>query len=245
MIKKFLSKNNKDKSSNDENGVSITNATPPQDKNNVDDKKTNVLSVSSNTSAAKNQSKVTAADTAKIKKIAGKDNAALRRFDKFWTLFSSLYAVITTSVFIAKGWISELAGYVLAGLLIFYILLFTIVVFMTYRRGYTDKSAKAVKYLKRFLKIFKSLTNITFLVLSAVSMAAVATGSLEDIKKWLIFIVTFMVAILQLALKLTKLFLHLYHRHIAKAYSVNVTRFVDGKQQKTTLKDKIHKTMYK
>ena len=121
-------------------------------------------------------------------------------------------------------------------ILVVYIIAFVFLVALTVK---DPKKAKLpIKYYKKGLKIFKAFANVVFLVLSAVSMAGIAGGGM-GIKEWIVFIATFMVAVVQLAIKVSLLVLNIVRRNLTSKYKVKVKRYVNGEEKKKKAVDVI------
>jgi len=159
-----------------------------------------------------------------------------------WTLLSTLYAIVSTCIFIAKGWVNDTFSLVLLIMLIVYIIIFIVLVCLTIRDP--KKTKASVALYKKLLSIFKAFANVVFLVLSAVSMAGLAGNSM-GLKEWVAFIVTFAVAIVQLGFKVSMLVFKYVRKGLTKHYKVKITRYVDGKKKKKNIVDSLEESTYK
>lgn len=173
---------------------------------------------------------------AEVEKEQDKKQSKVAKVSAIWTIISTIYAIITTCVFIANDWVNDTFSIVLLVILIVYIIAFVFLVALTVK---DPKKAKLpIKYYKKGLKIFKAFANVVFLVLSAVSMAGIAGGGM-GIKEWIVFIATFMVAVVQLAIKVSLLVLNIVRRNLTSKYKVKVKRYVNGEEKKKKAVDVI------
>ena len=180
---------------------------------------------------------------AEVEKEQAKKNKRLRAFNIAWAIISTIFAIISTSILLVKNWVDGAVSYVILAILIVYVIVFMILCALVYKRPDTNVSFTAYG---KTIKIFKALANIAFLVLTAMSMAAIVrqNGTLS-ISQWAIFIGNLLVATIKLVLKLASLIRYIINRRIAKNYSVRITRYVDGKKQQKTLSDRRTEKRYK
>lgn len=181
-------------------------------------------------------------ETAKQLAVIAKRKARLERVIFVWTIISTLYTIAATCWLIGSGWVERPTAYVLASILCIYILLFVIILVLSKKNP--DRSRKSLSYYRKFLKLFRTCANITFLILSAISMAGMAHEGLQSIQQWFLFTLTFAVAVFQLALKIALLILTFSRKRLGKRFSVEVSSFVNGKRKKT-LAHKISEKTYK
>ncbi|MDE5601881.1 MAG: hypothetical protein K2J16_05230 [Clostridia bacterium] len=166
----------------------------------------------------------------------------LRKLSAIWTLISTAYAIVSTCLFISRDWVSSTVSYVLIGILSVYILAFIALIVLVARNP--KKGTRAAKYYKTILKIFKTVINIVFLILTAVSMAGMAATNMSA-GKWFMFIMSFIVAFVQLAFKIVMLASKLARRWVAKRFKVKIENYKDGKRKKNTMLDSITERQYK
>ena len=157
-----------------------------------------------------------------------------------WTLFSALYAIGSTCAFIISGWVDGVVSYVLVGILTFYIIIFIALLILT--KDNKQKGKSGLKYFKTLIKLFKSLSGIIYIVLSAVSLFGVASFGFENLEKIIVFFATLFVAVVKFALKLTKFGIKLHHKRIGKKYDVKVSSYVDGESKKSITNKFIEKS---
>lgn len=166
----------------------------------------------------------------------------LRKLSAIWTLISTAYAIISTCLFISRDWVSSTVSYVLIGILSVYILAFIALIVFVARNP--KKGTRAAKYYKTILKIFKTVINIVFLILTAVSMAGMAATDMSA-GKWFMFVMSFVVAFVQLGFKIAMLALKIARRWVAKRFKVKIENYKDGKRKKNTMLDSITERQYK
>ena len=173
---------------------------------------------------------------AEVEKEQAKKNKRLRVFNAIWAIISTIFAIISTSILLVKNWVDGIISYVILAILIVYVLVFMVLCALVYKRPDSNVSFEAYG---KTIKIFKALANIAFLVLTAMTMAAMVkeNGTLS-ISQWAIFIGNAIIATIKLVLKFASLVRFIITRHVAKNYSVQVTRYVDGHEQHKTLADK-------
>ncbi len=172
----------------------------------------------------------------------GKHVKKLTIVSTIWSLISTAYAIVSTSMFLKNGWIEHELSYVLIVMLAVFGCIFVGLVALSFKKP--EKVKVPVKTYKTLLKIFKSFSNVAFLALSAISMAGIAGGGMSLVK-WIMFGATFFVAIVQLSLKIALLVLKTVRRSVAKHYKVKVNTYVNGRKQKQSLLDKLDEKSYK
>lgn len=175
-----------------------------------------------------------------------KQMSVLQKFSIVWSFITALYTIIATIAFIVSGWIESTLSYVLMAMLALYIIVFCVLLGLGSRKP--EKARVSAKIYRRLLSIFKTFANLVFLVLTAVSMAGLAgggVGSGTSMGEWLAFGATFLVAIVQLALKITKFILKATKHSLSRKYNVKVARFVNGEKQENRLSDKMTERRYK
>ena len=168
--------------------------------------------------------------------------STLRKLSAIWTLISTAYAIVSTCLFVSRDWVSSTASYVLIGILSAYILAFIGLVIFVIRNP--KKGTRTAKYYKTILKIYKVIINITFLILTAVSMAGMAATDMSA-GKWFMFIMSFVVAFVQLGFKLALLGFKIARRWVAKRFKVKIVNYRNGKKKKNTMLDGITERQYK
>ena len=177
-----------------------------------------------------------------VERELAKKNKRLRAFEIAWTIISTIFAIISTAILLTKNWVDGVVSYVILSILIVYVLVFIVLCAMIYRH---PDSGADIKIYGKAIKIFKALANIAFLVLTAMTMAAlVKENHTLNLAQWVIFFGNMIVAGVKLVLKIVSLVRYLLMRHTAKNYSIRVTRYVDGEQQKKTFMDKHEEKKY-
>lgn len=171
-----------------------------------------------------------------------KQMSTLQKFSIAWSFITALYTIIATIAFIVSGWIESTLSYVLMGMLALYIIVFCVLLGLSSKKP--EKARVSAKIYRRLLSIFKTFANLVFLVLTAVSMAGLASEE-SGFGGWIAFGATFLVALVQLALKITKFILKVSKHSMSRRYKVKVERYVNGEKQESTLGDRIKEKHYK
>ena len=161
-------------------------------------------------------------------------------FDEIWAIISTVFAIITTAILLAKNWVDGVLSYVILAVLCVYVLVFLVLCAFLYKK---PTSKIPLQTYGKIIKIFKALANIAFLVLSAMSLAGIAISDLSP-SKWLVLIGNFVFAGVKLGFALYSLGKLVVRRHVTKNYSVQVTRIVDGEVQKKTTGDRRYEKRY-
>ena len=169
--------------------------------------------------------------------------SVLSKISLVWTVISTVYAIVSTCLFVARGWVSGVASYVLVGVLSLYVIVFIVLIVLTVRNPKNCK--RNVGLYKKLLKIFKLTANVVFLVLTAISLASIAVVGLDGVFKWIAFILSFAVALVQLGLKVVLLVSKLARMSVARKFKVEVVSFVDGRKQKKNLRAKLEEKKYR
>lgn len=171
-----------------------------------------------------------------------KGMSVVQKLNVVWTIVSTIYAIVSTCMFVAKKWVDSSYAYALIPMLAVLIVTFAVLVALTFKDK--KKLQSNVKNYKKVLGIFKAFVNVFFLAITAVSMVGLAKGE-TSVGKWIVFGATFFVALVQLVLKITKFAMKLARKAVAKKFKVEVQRFVDGKKQKKTVADALNEQKYK
>lgn len=175
--------------------------------------------------------------------VSQRDKASkLSKLSAIWTLLSTAYAIVTTCLFVSRDWVSATVSYVLIAILSVYILAFIGLVVFVIRDP--KRGAKTTKTYKKVLMIYKAFINVVFLILTAVSMAGMAANSMS-VGKWILFVLTFIVAVVQLGLKLTLFISGLIRRRLVKKFKVTIENYKDGTKKKRTVRDVMIEKKYK
>ena len=180
---------------------------------------------------------------AQVEKEQAKNQKKLNRFEEVWAIVSTVFAIVSTAVLLAKNWVEGVLSYAILGILVAYILIFLVLCTMLVKK---PGSKLNIKVYGKTVKIFKALANIAFLVLAAMTMASmVKENNSFSVSQWLVFVGNALLAVVKLVLQLVSFVSYLSNRHIAKHYSVQVTRYVDGRQQKKTAGDRRTEKKYR
>ena len=172
-----------------------------------------------------------------------KKSSKISKISAIWTIISTIYAIVTTGIFIGRGWVSQIAAIVLLCILGVYICVFIVLVVVTFKDA--KGGATQVKMYKKTLGIFKAIANVVLLSFTAVSMVGMSLEGVDGVLKLIMFIVTFAVGVVQLGLKITLFVMKLIRIQIAKKFKVEFYKFVDGKRKKKSLALKIEESRYK
>ena len=172
-----------------------------------------------------------------------KKASLVNKLSAIWTLLSTVYAIASTCLFIAKGWLSDVTSIVLGCILGVYVCVFIVLAVMTCKD--VKGGAQRVKMYKKLLKIFKAVANVVLLSITAVSMVGMSLEGIDAVSKLVLFIITFVVAVIQLGLKVASLILKIVRVRVSKKFKVEIVRFVDGKKQKKSASAKLKESKYK
>ena len=163
-----------------------------------------------------------------------KGMSVVQKLNVVWTIVSTLYAIASTCMFVAKKWVDSIYTYILIPMLAVLVITFVVLVVLTFKDK--KKLKTNVKNYKKVLGIFKAFVNVFFLAISAVS--GIATGE-TSLVKWIVFGVTFFVALMQLVLKITKFVMKQVRKAVGKKFKVEIHKFVDGKKKKKSIADSV------
>lgn len=182
------------------------------------------------------QEEIAAAQAIVEQEEKDKGMSVVQMLNVVWTIVSTLYAIASTCMFVAKKWVDSIYTYILIPMLAVLVITFVVLVVLTFKDK--KKLKTNVKNYKKVLGIFKAFVNVFFLAISAVSMAGIATGE-TSLVKWIVFGVTFFVALMQLVLKITKFVMKQVRKAVGKKFKVEIHKFVDGKKKKKSIEDSI------
>ena len=198
--------------------------------------------IESNISARYTEDEIMNARAEVEKELARKDRY-LRRFDVAWTIISTIFAIVSTSILLAKNWVEGTISYIILALLIAYVVAFLILCAVIHKN---PDSKVSIKAYSKAIKIFKALTNLAFLVLTAITMVGILqSGEGFDLKMGVIFVGNAIVGIVKLVISIVSMVQYISRRHIAKHYSVKVSNFRDGEMQKKTASDRRKEKRYR
>ena len=182
------------------------------------------------------QEEVAAAEQLVQSEEKDKKMSAVQTASAIWTLICTLYSIVSVCMFVAKKWVDSIYTYILIPMLAVLVITFVVLVVLTFKDK--KKLKTNVKNYKKVLGIFKAFVNVFFLAISAVSMAGIATGE-TSLVKWIVFGVTFFVALMQLVLKITKFVMKQVRKAVGKKFKVEIHKFVDGKKKKKSIADSV------
>ncbi len=169
----------------------------------------------------------------------------LQKLGILWTFITTGYMICATISFIVEGFIDSTIMYVIIAALVVYLGAFIALIALSIQDA--KKVKTKLKTYKKLLAIFKAFSNIAMLTLTATTMAGLAQNAsgAPALVEWLMFGVTFFVAVVQCAIKLATFIISSSTRYVAKRYKVKVVNFIDGKVQKNSTKDKMTERKYK
>lgn len=176
---------------------------------------------------------------------APQERAEMTLFQKIstvWTFISAGYAIVSTCAFIIKGWVESVYAYALIPLLVLFVGVFIALIVMSVKNPQNSK--RNVKTYRKVLGIFKAFANVFLLSIGIVSMVGIATNQ-PNLAGWIMFGITFAVALVQLAFKVTMFILRCAKKSTAKKYSVEISTFKDGKKKRKSIADSIKENGYK
>lgn len=172
-----------------------------------------------------------------------KKNKRLRAFEIAWAIISTIFAIISTSILLTKKWVDGVVSYIILGLLIAHVMIFIVLCAFVYKH---PANTAGIKVYGKFVKIFKALANIAFLVLAAMTMAAIVKENKSlNFGQWVIFLGNMILAVVKLVIKIISLIRYFSLRHTAKNYSVKIERYVDGEAQQKTRADRRYEKKFK
>lgn len=159
-----------------------------------------------------------------------------------WTLASTIYLIVTTCIFISGNYVNKIYSIVLVSVMVAYVAAF--IALLVFAFNNPKKGKKHVSTYKKLLSIIKNLMNIGFLVFTAVNMAAAAKAD-AGAGKWVLFIFTLLIAVGQLAIRVTMLVISAVIRRVARRYRVRVTRYIDGVKQDKNFRDSFREKRFR
>lgn len=179
---------------------------------------------------------------APIERMPSKRTKALAMASAIWTLVCTLYSIVSVCSFVLKGWVDTTFSRVLIVMLAVYIVIFIVLAVLTLKNP--QKRKGDVKAYKKTLGIFKAFVNVVYLAISAVSMAGIASGE-TSFWQWVVFGVTFLIALVQLGLKIASFIFKSVTKAVGKKFKVEVARYRDGKKRGKNAVDSVEEHLYK
>ena len=200
-----------------------------------------------NTNAVDNQQK-TEEDGAKLDVISVSVDAEEKRkrsgaiFSFIWTIISIVYTVAMNAYLMSQHWVNDQFTIILSIILAFFIVIVLVLVGLFFtdldRIKAHDKTLKAVGFL---IRIFKAGLNITFVAITAISVAGMAYDGFTDaVKEWAVVIATMLVAVIKLFLVVFNFVAPKVIRHKFSKGTYYKTTYINGQKQA-----KKHKTRNK
>ena len=163
-------------------------------------------------------------------------------FSFVWTIISIIYTFAMTAYLMSQHWVNDQLTIVLSIILTFFIVIVLVLVGLFFtdldRIKTHDKTLKAVGFL---IRVFKAGLNITFVAITAISVAGMAYGGFTDaVKEWAVVIATMLVAVVKLFLVLFNFIAPKVVRHKFSKGTYYKTTYINGQKQA-----KKHKTRNK
>ena len=163
-------------------------------------------------------------------------------FSFVWTIISIIYTIAMTAYLMSQHWVNDQFTIVLSIILAFFIVIVLVLVGLFFtdldRIKTHDKTLKAVGFL---IRVFKAGLNITFVAITAISVAGMAYGGFTDaVKEWAVVIATMLVAVVKLFLVLFNFIAPKVVRHKFSKGTYYKTTYINGQKQA-----KKHKTRNK
>ena len=180
-----------------------------------------------------------------IEEVKAKDKrvSLVSRLSVVWTLISTIYTIASTCFLISRRWVDHVFSYVLIGVMVLYVGIFIGLIAFAFDNP--KRSGEKAKVFKKLFSILKTFMNIAFIVLAIMQIVALTDAHGAGFLRYLILGVTLLVAVVQLALKLTLLFMRARRKHVAKGYRVRIKRFANGKEKKHSAMDSFKEHLYK
>jgi len=164
-------------------------------------------------------------------------------FSFIWTIISIIYTIAMTAYLMSMHWVNDQFTIVLSIILAFFIVIVLVLVGLFFtdldRIKTHDKTLKAVGFL---IRLFKAALNITFVAITAISVAGIAYDgfSMDAVKEWAVVIATMFVAVVKLFLVVFNFVAPKVIRHKFSKGTYYKTTYIDGQKQA-----KKHKTRNK
>ena len=163
-------------------------------------------------------------------------------FSFVWTIISIIYTIAMTAYLMSQHWVNDQFTVVLSIILAFFIVIVLVLVGLFFtdldRIKTHDKTLKAVGFL---IRVFNAGLNITFVAITAISVAGMAYGGFTDaVKEWAVVIATMLVAVVKLFLVLFNFIAPKVIRHKFSKGTYYKTTYINGQKQA-----KKHKTRNK
>ena len=172
-----------------------------------------------------------------------KKQSRIAKVSFVWTIISMIFAIASGVTLITKNWILAPYSYIMLGFLAAYAVVFIVVVALNAKDSKTGKSR--VKNLKKLFGIFKLVTNIVFLVVTAMSMVGVVQAdTLDGLWKWIVIGANIAIAGVQLGLKITLIILKAIFKKKGQQYAVRVATYVNGLRKDNNIRTAVHAKLY-
>ena len=99
------------------------------------------------------------------REIAAKKTRA-QIFEEIWAIISTIFAIITTAILLAKNWVEGVMSYVILAVLCVYVLVFLMLCAFLYKK---PASKVPIATYGKIIKLVKALTNIASTTLGNIS----------------------------------------------------------------------------
>ncbi len=161
----------------------------------------------------------------------------------FFSIIGNLYAIGSTCFILANRWVNAVAGFVLIALLCVYVVVLVALV-IRYRVN-ARRGKRTIRLYGWALKLFKGVVTLTYFGLTVVSMTAMYAAGDMQAGEFAVFIISFIVAVVQIALKIASIVLSVTLNAVSKKFKVEMHRYVDGQKQKLTAAQNAVKHTYR
>lgn len=158
-----------------------------------------------------------------------------------WTCLSTIYAIASTIVLLARRWVENTVSYVLIGILVLYVGMFIGVAVAAFANPKAGK--KPLKGFKTALKFLKPIMSIVLVALAITELVGIASDSLS-IPKIVFMVATILIAAGQLAIRIWLACAKIKAKKVAKGFKVRIERYVDGKKKKKSVVTKIKEKQF-
>lgn len=160
-----------------------------------------------------------------------------------WTIISMIFAIGSGVTLILNNWILAPYSYIMLGFLAAYAVVFIVVVALNAKDSKTGKAR--VKNLKKLFGIFKIVTTLVFLIVTAMSMVGVVQAdTIKGLWKWIVIGANIAIAGVQLGLKITLLVLKAIFKKKGQQYAVRVSTYVNGLRKENNVSTAIRTKLY-
>lgn len=172
-----------------------------------------------------------------------KKQSRIAKVSFVWTIISMIFAISSGVTLILNNWILAPYSYIMLGFLAAYAVVFIVVVILNAKDSKTGKAK--VKNLKKMFGIFKLITTLVFLIVTAMSMVGVVQAdTAQGLWKWIVIGANIAIAGVQLGLKITLLVLKAIFKKKGKQYAVRVSTYVNGMRKENGVATAVRAKLY-